>query len=61
MRANFSAQELRSAFRALARRYHPDRHPFVSDSDKTTLSRQFTAITTHYDTLLTALGPTSVS
>ncbi len=57
--ADFSAQELRAAFRALARRYHPDRHPFADAGEVTVLSRQFTAITGHYELLRSALGTTS--
>ena len=39
--ADFTVQELRQAFRALARRYHPDRHPSSSAIEKARLSRQF--------------------
>ncbi len=39
--ADFTVQELRQAFRALARRYHPDRHPNSSAIEKARLSRQF--------------------
>ena len=52
---DFSGHELRSAFRTLARRYHPDRHPHASESDKAALSRQFTAIASSYEILVTAL------
>ncbi len=57
---DFSGPELRSAFRGLARRYHPDRHPHASDSDKAALSRQFTAIASSYETLATALDAAAV-
>lgn len=39
--ADFTVQELRQAFRTLARRYHPDRHPGSSAIEKARLSRQF--------------------
>lgn len=38
---DFTVQELRQAFRTLARRYHPDRHPGSSAIEKARLSRQF--------------------
>jgi len=56
---DFSPEELRSAFRRLARRYHPDRHPFASDDDKARLSRQFGGITSDYEVLITALDAAS--
>jgi hypothetical protein len=52
---DFSADEVRSAYRRLALRLHPDRHPLASDGEKASLARQFAAITTDYDVLLTAL------
>jgi hypothetical protein len=39
--ADFTPHELRHAFRALARRYHPDRYPASSATEKARLSRQF--------------------
>jgi hypothetical protein len=39
--ADFTPQELRHAFRTLARRYHPDRHPGSSATEKARHSRQF--------------------
>jgi hypothetical protein len=58
--ADFSAGQLRTAFRTLALQYHPDRHPFAGDSEKAALARHFSAITTSYETLLTVLeGPAS--
>lgn len=51
--SDFTPQELRAAFCALARRYHPDRHPFASAADVTVLARTFTAITGHYELLRT--------
>jgi hypothetical protein len=53
--ADFSATELRSAFRALARRYHPDRHPFSTDVEKARLSRVFVKLSEHYRLLQAAL------
>jgi hypothetical protein len=52
---DFSASELRSTFRRLARRYHPDRHPGASEPERQRLSREFTTLRNSYDTLLTAL------
>ena len=54
---NFTAGELRSAFRTLARRYHPDRHPVASQFERVRLSRQFTDLTSNHQQLLTALEP----
>lgn len=55
---DFSAGDLRSAFRLLARRYHPDRHPGAVAPDRQRLAQQFTSLRTSYETLLTALaGP----
>jgi hypothetical protein len=38
---SFTSIELRSAFRQLARRYHPDRHIGCSDDDKSRLGHDF--------------------
>ena len=38
---SFTAIELRSAFRQLARRYHPDRHTGCSDDEKLRLGQAF--------------------
>ena len=53
--SDFSADEVRSAYRQLARRFHPDRHPLASDGERTSLARRFAAMTTDYEVLLTAL------
>jgi hypothetical protein len=53
--SDFSAGQLRSAFRTLALQYHPDRHPFADNSEQAALARHFSAITASYETLLTAL------
>jgi len=55
VRADFSAGELRSAFRMLARTYHPDRHPSAGASDRQRLAQQFSTIRASYETLLTVL------
>jgi len=52
---DFSAGDLRSAFRLLARRYHPDRHPGATAPDRQRLAQQFTSLRTSYEALLTAL------
>ena len=39
---DFTFDELRSVFRSLARRYHPDRHTGSSTFDKSRLAEQFT-------------------
>jgi hypothetical protein len=57
LRTDFTAAELRSAFRVLARRYHPDSHPGSSEAMKVKLSRRFADLTEHYRTLLAALEP----
>lgn len=41
IRSDFTIAELRAAFRALARDYHPDRFPHSSESEKAQLSRSF--------------------
>ena len=49
--ADFSGDQLRSAFRSLARRYHPDRHPGISDSEKKRLSATFATVKVAYEQL----------
>lgn len=41
---DFTAAELRSAFRTLARRYHPDRHPATDADGRTRLTRLFASV-----------------
>jgi DnaJ-domain-containing protein 1 len=53
--ANFTARELRSAYRALARQYHPDRHPFSSHIEKARLARVFAALNQNHRCLLAEL------
>jgi hypothetical protein len=56
---DFTASELRRAFRMLARQYHPDRHPDSSDSAKARLSRLFAEAAENYRQLLDAFAPLS--
>jgi hypothetical protein len=49
--SHFTAEELRSAFRSLARRYHPDRHPGATASERTRLSTLFSQVHEAYKDL----------
>jgi hypothetical protein len=49
----FSAEELRSAFRALARRYHPDRQARSSEADKARCATLFQRVYDAYRVLAT--------
>jgi|WetSurMetagenome_2_1015567.scaffolds.fasta_scaffold90697_4 hypothetical protein len=49
--ADYSDAELKSAFRALARKLHPDRHPSSSDAERARLSRAFSSACDAYRTL----------
>jgi hypothetical protein len=49
--ADFTARELRSEFRALARRYHPDSHPHAGDAERTQWGRQFALVRECYERL----------
>jgi hypothetical protein len=51
---DFTIQELRSAFRELARAFHPDRHPGTKPVEKAHLSTAFVALRHAYDTLKAA-------
>jgi hypothetical protein len=51
---DFTRQELRSAFRLLARRYHPDRHAGSSDAERARLSTVFAGVCDAYNALATA-------
>jgi hypothetical protein len=48
LRPDFTAPELRTTFRRLARQYHPDGHPASSDAEKTRLSRLFADLNDHH-------------
>jgi hypothetical protein len=54
--ADFTQAELRTAFRGLARQYHPDRFAASSDSEKARLSRLFARAHGAYRTLHTSLA-----
>ncbi len=47
----FTARELRTAFRALAQRYHPDRHPGANDAERMRLGATFAELTSAYGVL----------
>jgi hypothetical protein len=49
--SGFTAAELRSAFRTLARRYHPDRHPDAGPDEKTRWAREFSVLCENYERL----------
>ncbi len=49
----FTARDLRSAFRTLARRYHPDRHPALDGRDAARLAAHFTRAREAHDQLRT--------
>jgi hypothetical protein len=51
--ADFTARELKGTFRALARIYHPDRHPGCSEFERARLARQFATLSDAYRRLLT--------
>ena len=48
---DFTREELRSAFRALARAFHPDRHPGIADAEKTRLAAAFAEVRSDYELL----------
>jgi len=48
---DFTFDELRSVFRTLARRYHPDRHIGCNEQDKARLAEQFTRVRDAYTVL----------
>jgi DnaJ-class molecular chaperone len=50
--ADFTIDELRGAYRQLARRYHPDVHPSCSEREKARLSALFTRAHDSYQILL---------
>jgi preprotein translocase subunit Sec63 len=49
--ADFTNDELRRAFRGLALRYHPDRHPTTDDGEKARLSGLFAQACDAYEHL----------
>ncbi len=53
---SLSPSTLRRAFRQLAHRYHPDRHPGRNAAELQQLARLFTEATEHYRVLAAALA-----
>lgn len=47
-----SAEDVRAAFRLLARRWHPDRHPQAGEQTRAALCRRFSEIATAYQQLI---------
>lgn len=56
---HLSPSTLRRAFRRLAQRYHPDRHPHATADDQQRLARAFVEATAHYRVLAAALTRSS--
>ena len=51
LRSDFTETELRSAFRALAREYHPDRHPGSNQQQGERLAALFARLRQAYEHL----------
>ncbi len=49
---NTDPLEIKRAYRRLARAYHPDLHPGVSNEERRTLEERFAALTSAYQTLV---------
>jgi DnaJ domain len=56
---DFTDAELRAAFRDLARRYHPDRHPRSSDAERARLAMLFARTHSSYRVLQTVVARTA--
>ena len=52
LRPDFTASELRRAYRQLARRIHPDRHPSATPAERTHLTRAFADASDDYRRLV---------
>lgn len=52
LHADFTVRELKTAFKTLARLYHPDRHPGSCEFEKARLTRQFAMLHEAYRQLL---------
>jgi len=50
--ADASLEQVRAAFRQLARRWHPDRHPAAGDRTRAALCRRFAEISAAYQELM---------
>ena len=57
LHADFTASELRRAFRILARRYHPDSHPHLDEATKARLALTFAGVAESYRCLAAAVEP----
>lgn len=53
--AEFTDADIKSAFRILARKFHPDTHPGSSDLERASLARAFASVCDAYRTLTTAV------
>lgn len=53
---SFTGPDLRTAFRALALRFHPDRHPEADEAERAYLSGAFGRITQAYRVLASAIA-----
>ena len=56
---DFTAADLRTAFRTLARRYHPDSHPTSSTVELTRFARLFADVTEHHRRLRSVVAGSS--
>lgn len=54
---DYTAVELRRAYRQLARRIHPDRHQHLGESERARLTREFADLSAQYQELLAAAAP----
>jgi hypothetical protein len=57
LQPGFTAADLRSAFRILARLYHPDRHPEADAEKHARLARTFSEVAEHHRCLLAVVEP----